>query len=451
MLARIPRAYLRWMAVVCLALLVFGLGCAGFREYNLAAHRERSFADVAYVSLQLFVVQSGDLDGPIGWKLEFARFAAPVVAAYAGFCALLSVFFHHVQLFRPWLIGDHVIVCGLGRRGSKLVQQLRAQGKCVVVIEHDENNAELVHCRQMGAIVLLGMANDRRVLDKACVHRAKTLISIVGDDGVNVETAILAHQLNEKRRAGALDCVVHVFDPRLQRALKKHRIFTDTDDPFELRLFNAFEIGAQAMLQKQPVLDPAVLGETRQPHVLIVGLGRLGESLLVQAVAQWRDRRHSPADKLRATVIDRHVEQKRDWIPMCYPDLAEACDITFLQVDIHFPRFPNQVLLEGGDGVPPVTAAFICVDNDSLALFAALTLHDCLKGRNVPIVVRMTEQAGLAALLGTDADRQGLIEGVHAVGLLDVACSLDLVLGKTPPASRGKAAGQAARGSTDLN
>jgi len=30
-------------------------------------------------------------------------------------------------LFRPWLIGDHVIVCGLGRRGSKLVQQLRAR------------------------------------------------------------------------------------------------------------------------------------------------------------------------------------------------------------------------------------------------------------------------------------------------------------------------------------
>jgi hypothetical protein len=436
LLARIPRPYLRWIAVVCLALLVFGVGYAGFREHYRAAHRERSIADVAYVSLQLFLVQSGDLDGPIGWKLEFARFAAPVVAAYAGFCALLSIFFYHVQLFRPWLIGNHVIVCGLGRRGSKLVQQLRALGKCVVVIEHDENNAELVHCRQMGAIVLLGTANDRRVLDKACVHRARTLISIVGDDGVNVETAILAHQLNQKRRSGVLDCVVHVFDPRLQRALKKHRIFTDTDDPFELRLFNAFEIGAQAMLHKHPVLEPAAAGGPRQPHVLIVGLGRLGESLLVQAAAEWRDRRQSPADKLHVTVIDRRVEVRRDWIPMCHPDLAEACDITFVQMDIHFPRFPDRVLLDGSDGIPPITAAFVCVDSDSLALFAALTLHDCLKGKNVPIVVRMTEQAGLAALLGSDAGCQGLIEGVHAVGLLDVACSLDLVLGKTPAAGR---------------
>ena len=115
MVTRNLRPYMRWIAVSCLALLVFGLSYAGFREYYSAAHRERSFADIVYVNLQLFIVQSGDLDSPIGWKLNFARFAAPVVAAYAGFCALLSIFYHHVQLFRPWLIGNHVIVCGLGR------------------------------------------------------------------------------------------------------------------------------------------------------------------------------------------------------------------------------------------------------------------------------------------------------------------------------------------------
>ena len=105
-------------------------------------------------------------------------------------------------------------------------------------------------------------------------------------------------------------------------------------------------------------------------------------------------------------------------------------------MDIHFPRFPDRILLDGSDGIPPITAAFVCVDSDSLALFAALTLHDCLKGKNVPIVVRMTEQAGLAALLASGKESQSLIEGVHAVGLLDVACSLDLVLGKSVSSGR---------------
>jgi hypothetical protein len=161
----------------------------------------------------------------------------------------------------------------------------------------------------------------------------------------------------------------------------------------------------------------------------------LGESLLVQAAAEWRDRRKSPAHKMHATVIDRRAELKKDWVPLYYPDLAADCEITFVQMDIHFPRFTDRIVLDGTNGTPPVTAAYVCVDNDSLALFAALALHDCLKDRNIPIVVRMTEQAGLATLLGSGADNQGLIEGVHAVGLLDIACSLELVLGKTPSPS----------------
>jgi hypothetical protein len=99
-------------------------------------------------------------------------------------------------------------------------------------------------------------------------------------------------------------------------------------------------------------------------------------------------------------------------------------------MDVHFPGFPSEIGLEGSNGFPPVSAAYVCVDGDSLALFTALALHEFLKGKNVPIVVRMTEEAGLAALLGSDDGEQGLIEGVHAVGLLDVVWSLDLVLGK---------------------
>lgn len=430
MLLDVLQRYFRWLVVLVLAVIVFAVGYAGFREYYLATQRSRTAADITYVTLQLFVFQSGDMEGPIGWKLQFARFAAPVAAAYAGFAALLSIFYYQVQLFRPWLIGGHVIVCGLGRKGSKLVQQLRARGECVVVIEHDEKNAELDRCRQMGAIVLIGAANDRWLLDKACVHRAKALISIVGDDGTNVETAVLAHELNKKRTSGSLDCVVHVFDPRLQRVLKTHRIYTDQDDPFVLRFFNAFEIGAHAMLRNHPVAPPGTPGTARSPHLLVVGMGRLGEALLVQAAADWRKKRERISDRFHVTLIDRHARAKKEWLMLRYPDLDDACRSVFLEMDVHFPGFPGGIGLEGGDGIRPVSAAYVCVDGDSLALFTALALHECLKGKDVPIVVRMTEEAGLAALLGSDDSGDGLIEGVHAVGLLDVTCSLDLVLGR---------------------
>ncbi len=421
----------RWGLVVALAAVVFVAGYAGFREYYRVTGKERTVADIAYVTLQLFVFQGGDLDEPINFRLQFARFAAPVTAAYAGFYALLSVFYYQVQLVRPWLTGNHVIVCGLGRKGYKLVAQLRARGECVVVIENNDNNDGLTHCRQLGAIVLVGAANDRWMLERACVHRARALISIVGDDGVNVETAVLAHELNQKRASGALECVVHVFDPRLQQVLKRHRIFTDTEDPFELRFFNAFELGAQAMLRFHPIAE---LPSSGQPHLLIVGLGRLGESLLVQAAADWRARRTAPGDKLLVTAVDRQALAKDDWLRLRYPDLADACQLQFLEMDVHFPDLPGRALV-CGEAAPPVSIAYVCVDNDSLALFAALALHECLNARDVPIVVRMSEEAGLAALMGSRGDDHGLIDGVHAVGLLDIACSLDLLLAKTPPAA----------------
>jgi hypothetical protein len=431
MLVRFLRRYGRWVFIACLAVTVFALGYAGHREYYAAAGRTRATIDVAYVTLQLFLMNGADLEGPVGWKLEFARFAAPVVSAYAAIAAALSIFYQQVQFVRPRLFGRHVIVCGLGRRGLRLVEQLRQRGECVVVIDHDANNDELSHCRQLGAIVLVGPANDRWLLQRACVRRAKALVAIMGDDGINMETAVLAHEVNAKRRSGSLDCVVHVFDPRLQEVLKRHRIFTDTSDPFELRFFNTFEIGAQAMLHRQPVPDPAVEGAV-PPHLLIVGLGRLGESLLVQAAGDWQARHveNAPRCPLHVTVVDRHAKLKHQALSLRYPQLDEACRIRSVQMDIHFPDFPRCVGLEGGEDFPPVTAAYVCVDVDSLALFAALALHDCLKSRKAPVLVRMTEQAGLASLLGSGPQSQGLIEGVHAVGLLDVTCSLETVFGK---------------------
>jgi hypothetical protein len=422
--------------------MVFAIGYAGHHQYYQATQRQRSPVDVAYVTLQLFVMNGADLDGPVNRKLEFARFAAPVVAAYAGVAAVLAIFFHQVQLVRPRLIGGHVIVCGLGRRGLRLVEQLRNRGECVVVVDRDANNDELNHCRQIGAIVLVGPANDRWLLQRACVHRARTLVAIMGDDGTNVETAVLAHEVNARRRFGSLECVVHVFEPRLQQVLREHPIFTDTTDPFELRFFNTFEIGAEAMLRRHPV--PKANGGVR-PHLLIVGLGRLGEALLAKAAVEWgrngasfqlaesspdRQVENLPHEPLHVTVVDRHAEIKRQTLALRYPEVQRTCRVRFVEMDIHFPDFPGRVGLDGVDGFPPVTAAYVCVDVDSLAFFAALALHDCLKSRKVPILVRMTEQAGLASLLGSGPERQGLIDGVHAVGLLDVTCSLETVFGK---------------------
>jgi hypothetical protein len=77
--------------------------------------------------------------------------------------------------------------------------------------------------------------------------------------------------------------------------------------------------------------------------------------------------------------------------------------------------------------------AYVCFDDDSRGLSAALALLRRAEeaGTKLSIVVRMTQDAGLATLLrGTDASGGGL-EGLAVFGLLDRTCTLDLILGGT--------------------
>ena len=70
----------------------------------------------------------------------------------------------------------------------------------------------------------------------------------------------------------------------------------------------------------------------------------------------------------------------------------------------------------------------ICFDSDSQALTAALVVHDLLRELDVPIIVRMKENAGLATLVGTSRKSHGVVDGIRAVGILDMACTIDHVL-----------------------
>jgi len=279
--------------------------------------------------------------------------------------------------------------------------------------------------------VLVGSANDRRTLDKACVHRAKTLIAIIGDDGANVETAVLAHQLNQKRTSGTLECVVHVFDPAASAGVETTSHFHRHHRPLRPAVLQRLRDRRPGDAPQCPAISSK--GAAGR-HTSSSWLGPAG-GIAAGASGGWVASRPESRGQAMRHVVDRDANRKKDWILLFYPELEETCRITFVEMDVRFPRFPGRVLPEGGDDLPPVTAAYVCVDNDSLALSAALALHEFLGGRRVPIAVRMTEQAGLAALLRSDAESPGLIEGVHAVGLLDVVCSLDLVLGKPSPAA----------------
>jgi hypothetical protein len=90
--------------------LALGLGYIGFSEYFRIDDIHKSPLDIFYLSLQLFVLGSGSVEGTVPWTLEVARLLAPAAAAYATIKALTVIFLDQFQLVKAKHLRDHVVI-----------------------------------------------------------------------------------------------------------------------------------------------------------------------------------------------------------------------------------------------------------------------------------------------------------------------------------------------------
>lgn len=417
-----------WPLVWALAAAALVLGYLGFSAYFAAAGEARSWLDRVYLSLQLFVLESGALAPPLPWQLEVARLLAPLVSVYTAGKALALVFGEQLQFLRLRIQRDHAVVCGAGRKAVCLVRELRRRGVAVVVIEEDEEADTLASCRFAGARVLVGDATDPALLRRAGVARARYVVALCGDDGANAEVAVHARRLAAGRKGEPLRCAVHIFDPDLWRLLGAQQSAAPDRDGFRLGYFNIFERGAQALLAEHSPLPPAAT-RSAAAHVLIVGLGRFGQSLLVEMARRWSSARPEGAEKeLRVTVVDRAAGQKLGSLLLRCSELDAACRLVPRDMEIASAQFEGGAFLRQAEELGPVTRAYVCLDDDSRSLSAALALHECLRRDSPLIVARMRQEAGLASLL-RDAGADPAFRNLSAFGLLDRTCTFELVLG----------------------
>ena len=163
----------QWLVTLGLAGVALVLGSVGFWRHFALRGEPRSLLDIFYLTVQLFMLESGGVSGPLPWQLELARFLAPMVAAWTVVKGLAVIFREQLQMLRLARTSDHVVVCGLGRKGLQLVKDFRRRGDEVVVIELDEGNDRIRGCQDLGALVLLGNATDKSLLRKARVHCAR--------------------------------------------------------------------------------------------------------------------------------------------------------------------------------------------------------------------------------------------------------------------------------------
>jgi len=107
-------------------------------------------------------------------------------------------------------ISGHVVVCGLGTVGLRMVEQLRAAGVPVVGIDTDPDASVAAVARRLGIPVLRGDASDEHTLRAARAHRARSVVAATDDDVANVEVGLAVWAMDQDLRI-----VLRLFDQDL--------------------------------------------------------------------------------------------------------------------------------------------------------------------------------------------------------------------------------------------
>ncbi len=419
---RNDRIYL--LGILWLAGIV--LGVIGFSQSAAAHNRVITFWDALFQTLQLISLNSGAVESPVPLALQLARFMIPILTAAAAINALLGIFRQEVDVFRLRFLRNHVIICGLSRKGALLAESLSTRGENVVIIELDEENDWIDSCRQHGAIVVPGDATDRLLLRKVGLPQARGLIAVCDDDGINAEIALRAQELCQGRKGQPFTCLAHIVLPTLNTLLQEHGAMLQSD-PFRLELFNVFERGARRILLEYPAWNEARRKDGPAPHILVIGLGLMGESLVRRAAWDWWNSAPHPQDRLKITFIDWKAEAKVASLYYRIPQLVKACQLIPIQIDIRSPEFERAAFLFDEQGKLCIDAVYILVDDDALSLGAGMALLEHMAGKDIPIVVRMAEEGGLARLLNDRKDHLDLYHNLYVFGLLDRICTPELL------------------------
>lgn len=423
-LLRVLGRHLEWLAWVALAATALVLAYWGFENQPAEPGTTRSPLDSFYRSLQLIWLEYGSSSEPTSWQLDTARLLAAAVLPLLAVLAVVAIFRERIGI--ALTRRSRVVVCGLGRKGLLLARAFRARGCHVVVVEQDEQNTAIERCRAEGIPVLVGDATDPAVLRQARVRRARYVIAVCGSDGTNADIAAHARELVGKDSRGEpLAAFVHVVDLELCRLLRDRLVSEESRGSFRLELFNVFESGARAWLREHPPFGEPGEKLDRPPHLLVVGVGQMGMSLVVGAARQWLTFQSGSGLRPRITILDREAERKKESLLLRYPQLAEICELVSFTTDVTWPEFGEGKFLRGSDGRPDVTSLYVCLDDDARGVTAALALHELVCQERVPIVVRTAEAGGLAAAV------QGF-ENVRIFPLLDRTCTPEMLVGETP-------------------
>jgi len=111
-------------------------------------------------------------------------------------------------------LSGHVIICGYGRMGQMVAQDLQRARRPVVAV--DRNGARTSQAERDGMLYVLGDAQEEGTLRAAGIQRAEAVVGTLPDDAANVFVTLTARGLNPE-----VHIIARARDPGTQDKLRK--------------------------------------------------------------------------------------------------------------------------------------------------------------------------------------------------------------------------------------
>jgi Trk K+ transport system NAD-binding subunit len=205
----------RWPLLVLATTLV-----GGTLLFWLNGTYDNPLRSLLYV-LNLVTLQAGPEDLPRPALLQIISgiiLIAGLIALAGGAASVIQLLGDpkERQLALASTFSDHVVVCGIGRVGYRVINELLAFGESVVGVNSSENEEWLPTLQKAGVPVIIGDARRKQTLIDAGVERASSIVACTSDELTNLDMSLDARELNPN-----IKVVLRMFDAKLAQNVSK--------------------------------------------------------------------------------------------------------------------------------------------------------------------------------------------------------------------------------------
>jgi hypothetical protein len=332
--------------------------------------------------------------------LAIAQFLLPVIALVGGAKLFLINLRRDMRVALAQRAHDHVIVCGLGDTGRRVVEGLCEAERTVVAITLDPDDPNAFACERLGVAVLKGDAGQLNILGHAGIKRASAVVTTTNSDAKNLEIGLRAAEAMGGRQRTPLKVLAEMRSGWLMDRLLSHGTAVLSSPSVDFQVFN-LQVNAARALLHSPAFQRTFAGEPKQPapRIVVAGFGRVAEEFVRRAVCSTFA---VPGVQVRVAVFDEKAAEAEALLRQRAPGFVQLAEISFESCHFGVDESAAPAEIEAYLSRGPVDAVVVALSEDDVALHTALQFRTALDKHDwlaTPVFVRLKEQHKLGDFL----------------------------------------------------